>query len=146
MAVTKGKKKERIADTNFKLYVLKLENNKFYIGVSEYPEKRFGTHLKQGKSSSVFCKENKPIKILEILELQTNILIEAEKYENEITFEYLRKYGVANVRGGSFLSSTKRVQKKYLNYTSEKQYSRENILALSAEKTICLSGERISQE
>lgn len=114
--------KERIAKTNFYLYVLELEDDKYYIGISVNVEQRFETHKKQGKSASSFCKKYKPIRIIESIELPTKSLIEANKFEAELTWECINKYGYQNVRGWKFLSSDERVYKKYINFCPNPKY------------------------
>lgn len=76
------------------VYVLQLEDDKYYIGKSNDVQKRFEQHV-SGRGSS-WTKEYKPIKILETKPI-TNI-----HDENNITKDYMKKYGVDNVRGGSY--------------------------------------------
>ena len=75
------------------IYVLKLERGKYYVGstVSKYAW-RIDTHGEQ----SVWTKKYKP---LEVIELHYN----SNVYEkNRITLQYMAKYGIKNVRGGTF--------------------------------------------
>ncbi|CAA0175477.1 GIY-YIG nuclease family protein [Tenacibaculum maritimum] len=84
-----------------KIYVLRLEDDKYYVGQTKDVEDRFGKH-KKGKSSSDWTKLNKPIEIIEIIETRFTELSEAMFLENSITIEFMKKYGWKNVRGGDF--------------------------------------------
>jgi len=84
-----------------KIYVLRLENNKYYVGQTINIEERFKYHLK-GKLSSEWTKLNKPIEIIEVIETRFKEISEAMFLENSITIESMKKYGWENVRGGDF--------------------------------------------
>lgn len=76
------------------IYCLALENNKYYIGKTENPEVRLDSHAK-GKGSK-WTKLYKPIKVLELIN-------NCDSYdEDKYVRIYMDKYGVDNVRGGSF--------------------------------------------
>lgn len=78
-----------------KLYVLLLEENKYYIGTTERKiEDRVNEHF--ANNGSQWTKKYKPIKIVETVE---NI----DQYdEDKYTKMYMDKYGRDNVRGGSY--------------------------------------------
>lgn len=84
-----------------KIYILKLENNKYYIGQTINVEKRFKNHL-EGKLSSEWTKLNKPIEIIEIIETRFKNISDAMFLENSITIDCMKKFGWKNVRGGDF--------------------------------------------
>lgn len=76
------------------LYVLQLEDNKWYIGKTADIASRFKQHA-SGKGS-MWTKSYKPVKIVETRRLK-------DQYdENNTTKEYMKKYGIDNVRGGSY--------------------------------------------
>jgi hypothetical protein len=78
------------------IYVLKLENNKYYIGKTNNPKFRIENHF--NSNGSQWTKLYKP---LELIELITN----CDDYdEDKYTRIYMDKYGINNVRGGSFTS------------------------------------------
>ena len=82
----------------FFLYILKLTNNKYYIGKSRN-ERTLVNRLRHhfNKNGAVWTKRFKPI---EVIEIKT---ITDEKYmEDSKVFEYMNLYGIDNVRGGSF--------------------------------------------
>lgn len=76
------------------VYALQLSLNKYYIGKSFNVPKRFQEHL-DGKGSS-WTSKYKPIKILETK------IITSQHDENNLTKDYMKKYGIQNVRGGSY--------------------------------------------
>jgi hypothetical protein len=79
------------------IYVLELQNNKYYIGKTSNPYFRFDTHFTN--NGSEWTKLHKPIKILELI---TN----CDNYdEDKYTYIYMDKYGIDNVRGGSYTST-----------------------------------------
>ena len=76
------------------LYVLQLENNKYYIGATNTPIKRYKSHL-DGKGPR-WTQLNKPIDIIEIK-------LNCDNYsEQNTTLDYMKKYGTENVRGGQY--------------------------------------------
>ena len=84
-----------------KIYVLLLENQKYYVGQALDVDARFKMHEK-GKLSAEWTRLNKPLKILETRETKFNKTEDAIKAENSVTIEYMHKYGWRNVRGGDF--------------------------------------------
>lgn len=76
------------------LYVLKLVQGKWYIGKTKNVERRFYQHL-SGEGSK-WTQLYKPIKLI------TTYPIKTQKDEDDATLFYMRKYGVDNVRGGSY--------------------------------------------
>jgi cellular nucleic acid-binding protein len=76
------------------VYVLQLKDDKYYIGKAKDVQERFKQH-KMGKGSS-WTKEYTPIKIVETRPMMSN------HDENNITKDYMKKYGIDNVRGGSY--------------------------------------------
>ncbi len=77
------------------IYVLKLENNKFYIGkTNNHVGIRFSQH-KNDKSCSWTAKYP-PVELLETIKSNDDL------DEDKITKKYMMKYGIENVRGGSY--------------------------------------------
>lgn len=77
------------------LYIFELENNKYYIGkTNRRPNERILEHFQN--NGSEWTKIHKPIKIIEIID-------NVDEYdEDKYTKIYMKKYGVNNVRGGSY--------------------------------------------
>jgi predicted GIY-YIG superfamily endonuclease len=76
------------------VYVLKLEQGKYYIGKSSDPGRRIEEH--SNSSGSDWTKIYKPIEIIDLR--QTLSPFE----EDRLTIEYMAQYGIDNVRGGTF--------------------------------------------
>jgi len=76
------------------IYVLRLKGGKYYVGKSDNVLKRYKEH-KDGKGSS-WTKKHIPVGIEKVIE---NV---SPFEEDKITKEYMDKYGIDNVRGGSY--------------------------------------------
>lgn len=76
------------------IYILELEQHKYYVGKTNHPGLRLDNHFEG--SGSVWTKKYKPIRILEMIPNCDNF--DEDKY----TIQYMEKYGINNVRGGSF--------------------------------------------
>jgi predicted GIY-YIG superfamily endonuclease len=76
------------------IYVLRLEDGHFYIGKSDNVIKRYQEHL--NGSGSAWTRIHKPIK----LELTRSL--QGDHDENNTTKDYMKKYGINKVRGGSY--------------------------------------------
>lgn len=80
------------------IYALKLENNKYYIGKTQRgvgADIRFEEH-KTGKGSE-WTRLHKPISVMETYEHDSAF------EEDVFTKKYMMKYGIENVRGGSYV-------------------------------------------
>ena len=76
------------------IYILELEQSKYYIGKTKNPNFRLEQHI--NNNGSAWTKKYKPISILKILP-------NCDDYdEDKYTIKFMEKYGVNNVRGGSF--------------------------------------------
>ena len=80
------------------IYILQLKDGKYYIGKSDNVMKRYEEHL-QGKGSR-WTTIYKPISVVKVIENTSPF------EEDRITKEYMAKYGISNVRGGSYVSIT----------------------------------------
>ena len=74
------------------IYVLKLKNNKYYVGKTTNPTYRLKDHFSEG--GSAWSKKYKPITVHE---LRPDC---SDSDEQIVTQEYMKKYGIENVRGG----------------------------------------------
>lgn len=95
------------------LYVLKLEDDYWYIGESstEFSKKfnmksieirirqNFGQKIGYHEASD-WCKLHKPIKVEEIINIGLKSYKESEFLENALTKVYVERYGADKVRGG----------------------------------------------
>ena len=78
------------------IYILRLEEDKYYVGITTNPNSRIKEHH-SGKGAK-WTKLYKPIEIIEIT-LSTH-----EWQEAYTTLVMMKKYGLANVRGGPWVS------------------------------------------
>ena len=76
------------------IYILKLKENKYYIGKTKNIEKRWNDHI--AGNGSGWTKKYKPISLIKTV-LSTSYFDE-DKYVKE----YMSKYGIENVRGGTY--------------------------------------------
>jgi hypothetical protein len=73
---------------------MQLQNDKYYIGKTSNPHFRFDNHFTH--NGSEWTRLYKPIKILELIP-------NCDDYdEDKYTYKYMDKYGIDNVRGGSY--------------------------------------------
>lgn len=78
---------------DLKMYVLKLENGKYYVGSTRAFIERLNQHLIGGTS---YTSKNH---VVDVVEVRSNA---APHDENMIVKEYMRKFGINNVRGGAY--------------------------------------------
>jgi cellular nucleic acid-binding protein len=76
------------------LYVLQLESGKYYVGKTDDIANRYAQH-KSGKGSE-WTKIYKPIKMVETRR------VNSDHDENNVTKDFMKKYGIENVRGGAY--------------------------------------------
>jgi predicted GIY-YIG superfamily endonuclease len=87
-----GFKSIKSVDTN--IYILECSNKTFYVGKTNNPTFRLEQHFTN--NGSAWTKKYKPIKVIEIIPNCDDF--DEDKY----TLKYMKKYGIDNVRGGSF--------------------------------------------
>ena len=85
-----------ITTTSVSIYVLELEKGKYYVGRTENMNTRYRQHL-DGKGSE-WTKTHKPVKILR--EYKNSSVYD----EDKTVIEFMDKFGIDNVRGGSYSS------------------------------------------
>jgi hypothetical protein len=101
------------------IYILELNNKKYYVGKTENPSFRLEQHFND--SGSQWTKKYKPIKVLKIIDNCDNF--DEDKY----TLQYMEQYGINNVRGGSFCElklnkNNLETIKKMINGSTDKCY------------------------
>ena len=77
------------------LYVLKLEEDNYYIGMSYNLNFRWSQHW--SGSGAKWTRLHKPVEVVKVIYPATEVGI-----ENRITKEYMEVYGSDKVRGGSY--------------------------------------------
>jgi len=80
------------------IYILLLEDNKYYVGKTNSLVVRLSDHF-EGKGS-VWTTKYKPLRIEKIIKDCDNFA------EDKYTLKWMKKYGIENVRGGSFCRIT----------------------------------------
>jgi len=78
------------------IYILKLQGGRYYIGKSDNVMKRYGEHL--SGHGSAWTRKYKPIGVEKVIENVSSF------QEDAFTKEYMAKYGIDKVRGGSYVS------------------------------------------
>ena len=81
--------------SNTCIYVLRLEGGRYYIGKSDNVMNRYQQHL--NGSGSAWTRKYKPISFEKTIENASPF------EEDKITKEYMSKYGIDKVRGGSYV-------------------------------------------
>lgn len=82
------------------LYVLKLEHNKWYVGItSKTPEERLQEHALKIRGA-YWTMKHKPLGIELTEDLGLVSKSHAEAYENRVTRTLMKERGLNNVRGG----------------------------------------------
>jgi predicted GIY-YIG superfamily endonuclease len=76
------------------IYIIRLQGGHYYVGKSDNVMQRYKQHL-DGKGS-IWTKMYRPVSVERIIESQTSF------DEDNYTKEYMKKYGVDKVRGGSY--------------------------------------------
>lgn len=76
------------------IYILKLQEGRYYVGKSENPMKRYQEHM--NGSGSAWTKKYKPIGVEKIIENQTDF------DEDKWVKVYMSKHGMEKVRGGAY--------------------------------------------
>lgn len=77
------------------IYVLRLEGGRYYVGKSDTVMNRYKEHL--DGSGSAWTRKYKPVS------LEKTIRNVSSFEEDKVTKEYMHKYGIDKVRGGSYV-------------------------------------------
>lgn len=89
-------KEEEFLSSQTNIYILKLAQGKYYIGRAQNPTKRYQEHL--NGHGSTWTKKYEPISLIEVIPAASPF--DEDKY----TKIYMDKYGINNVRGGTYVT------------------------------------------
>jgi GIY-YIG catalytic domain len=78
-----------------KLYILRLEREKYYVGTTIHPLKRLEAH--QNGTASAWTKRYKPVDLILVQETPDPFV-----EEDMMTIQLMDEYGIENVRGGPY--------------------------------------------
>jgi hypothetical protein len=127
------------------IYILQLEQGKYYIGKTSNPQFRIESHFNLNGSS--WTIKYKPIKLIKLIP-------NCDDYdEDKYTRIYMDKYGIKNVRGGSYVkieldTTTITHLQQMSNGTNNKCFlcSKEGHFAKDCEKNECWETESDGSE
>jgi predicted GIY-YIG superfamily endonuclease len=77
------------------IYILRLEGGRYYVGKGDNVMNRYQQHLNGG--GSAWTRKYKPISVVRIIPNSSPF------EEDKQVKEYMAKYGIQNVRGGSYV-------------------------------------------
>jgi len=77
-----------------RVYVLELENGKYYVGTTNNLQRRFQEHV--DGAGSVWTRKYAPLAI------ERSVSVDGPLHEDRVTKELMLKHGIDNVRGGSY--------------------------------------------
>jgi hypothetical protein len=101
------------------IYILELQENKFYVGKTNNPNFRLNRHF--NSNGSVWTKKYKPIKVKDLINNCGDF--DEQKY----TLRCMKDYGIDNVRGGPWceinINKYKLEIEKYINSDTDKCYN-----------------------
>jgi predicted GIY-YIG superfamily endonuclease len=108
-------RKEELTDSqtkHFTLYILRLIENKYYVGLTTRtdPRIRINEHFSGKFNAAKWTKKYKPLETLAIRSLGDITQAAAEQIENAETLEWMKMHGYQNVRGGDHTYSGKYVK------------------------------------
>lgn len=84
------------------VYVLKLEGERYYVGIAEDIGLRLWTHFKGKRTGSAWSKKFKPLKVIHCSEIFPKTRERAQLVETECTLRIAKAVGFSKVRGAGF--------------------------------------------
>lgn len=98
------KKKNKRKYRNYTLYVLLLEGDNYYIGMTSYSDINVRVDQHKSGEGARWTKLHSPIRIIDTKPLGFVTETWCCWQETDWTFEYIDKYGIEKVRGGAIVS------------------------------------------
>jgi len=93
----------------WQLYILELEDGKWYVGVAVDVKKRVYQHSR-GKAGVQWTRKYRPVKLHHVQDLGKVSPRTAHRYELHVIKLYGEKYGKRNVRGGDLVAMYRSVK------------------------------------
>tara|TARA_B100001094_G_C18048255_1_gene728625 strand:+ start:414 stop:1025 length:612 start_codon:yes stop_codon:yes gene_type:complete len=84
------------------VYTLKLKQGKYYVGSSSDPTYRLVQHKRGGLGGAAWTTKYTPIKMIACRQVANLIKGGGRKQEDAETKKVMQKYGIENVRGGTY--------------------------------------------
>lgn len=111
------------------LYVLRLEGEKYYVGItSKTPEIRMYEH-KNNIRSAYWTAKYKPVEVIYREDMGVIEKARAEKRENKMVRAVMKERGVNNVRGGDLRSTDPYIQ-RFGYYRNKDEWSAATVIVL----------------
>ena len=85
---------------NYCLYILALEDEKYYVGITRDVNKRYEEHV--NGNGAQYTRINHPIGLVCMRQLNSWSLVQAEQEETRMTEVMMTLHGIENVRGGDY--------------------------------------------
>jgi hypothetical protein len=95
--MTKSQYRDSIPRENSQIYILFLKYNKYYVGKSNNPHRRFNEHIK-GTNGAIWTRLYEPL----VGRILPQIITGYD--EDFITLFYMQEFGIDKVRGGKYHS------------------------------------------
>jgi len=86
------------------LYILRLKNDKYYVGITKDIKKRLYEHFTQNHRRNKWLTENNPIFVQTTVELSNKTPDQIKAIEESVTIRLSRTVGNENVRGSRWCS------------------------------------------
>jgi predicted GIY-YIG superfamily endonuclease len=83
-----------MSTSGHRLYVLELEDGKYYVGTTQNLQRRYQEHI--DGAGSVWTRLHAPLAV------ERSIAVDGPLHEDRVTKELMLKHGIDNVRGGSY--------------------------------------------
>jgi len=95
--------------------VLLLEKDFYYVGITQNIENRIKQHFTYDDKAAKWTTYHPPVKIVSIIKLPLEVQHEeALIYENALTIDLMKTYGLHKVRGGDFVRTKPSLNKNIL--------------------------------
>lgn len=86
--------------TEWMLYAIKLEQEKYYIGRAYDVLWRYRAHV--AGTGAQWTAKYRPVELIESKRIEASLKVTPDLAESKLTIEYMVRYGWRNVRGGDF--------------------------------------------